>query len=172
MYQYHGINQHNYSQSMHPPYPSYQPYPAFQHGLVMNSLPHAVNRGPIPAPIHRPTHQHFPPPEPPKKKRKKKPNERRIQKFRNKAARHQKALALGMALLERMDESTTYQKQHDEVNSTENNTNHSTTCLSGLKHNNKSSQNGGVSNKSFDINENIVGSITNINIETVNGKQW
>ena len=159
MNHYPSVNQHHLSQHIHPPFAPYPAFPAYHHGSSMNSIPYPVNASPFPPSLHHNPPQHSPIPEPPKKKRKKKPNDKRIQKFRNKAARHQKALALGMALLDRMEESNSKEITPKEI-TTSTDCNHSTTFMESLKNNQKSR----VSNISFDINENVIGSISNTNI--------
>ena len=190
MHQYHGMNLHNLSQPMHPCHRTvtyqvpatnqglnvmmdpnvshipFQTYPPFQQGSSIHSMPYGVLTGQLATPINHHHPQHFSPVELPKKKRKNKPNERRIQRFKEKAARHQKALALGMALLNSMEQSKskkeTFGSEHPS-----NDSNHSTTCLVGAKNKTQNTPDAEVSNISFDMNDNGIGSISNINITKI-----
>ena len=165
MHHIHVMNQQTPSQAFHSPFPPFPSYPGYQPGTIINTIPYAVNSLPFSPPIN----QNPPPPPPPppsqplKKKQKKKPNERRIQIFRDKAARHQKALALGMALLNQMEESSPKEEITRDVSSPADD-NISTTCLGNIKKNPNDEKVNAVSNVSFDINHNAIGSITNINI--------
>ena len=163
MHHIHVVNQPNPSQSMTSPFSPFPPFPNYHPGATINPLPYAVN-----SPSFSPSLNHsIPPPPPPseqmKKKRKKKPNERRIQKFRDKAAFHQKALALGMALLNQIEDSGSKEASTKESSTTIDD-NVSTKCVGNVKKNSLTESGKEISNVSFDINHTGIGSITNINI--------
>ena len=164
MHHMHLTNQHNPSQSIHSPFPSFPSFPGYLPGSTVQPNPYTMNSTSFSPPMNH----SFPPPPPPppsnsvNKKRKKKPNERRIQKFRDKAARHQKALALGMALLNQMDASTSTRESVEHSRKTEDD-NVSTTCLGNIKKSQTETVDE-VSNVSFDIKHTSTASISNINI--------
>ena len=134
MHHIHVVNQPNTSQSIPSPFSPFPPFPNYHPGTTINPLPYAVTSSSFSPPLN---HSIPPPPPPPpseqmKKKRKKKPNEKRIQKFRDKAARHQKVLALGMALLNQIEDSGS-KEASTKKSSTSTDDNVSTKCVGNAK---------------------------------------